>query len=188
MGILLKSVATGIGLASEKYHDHKERKAALKTPEAVENHDVANDEQDWALDEAAGDPPQYEEVESYANGQTPGRPAVERTISDLVHDAVPARSEALRVIPDRATKLPYPIIIPQRRPGNKKRGFARAYAPDLEAFGIDEETFCRFLNNFDESSKASPWLNALFVSAGIVGLVPGVTTMAVAISVQVAAG
>ena len=29
------------------------------------------------------------------------------------------------------------MVIPQRRPGNKERGFIKAYAPDLDAFGIE---------------------------------------------------
>lgn len=176
-----KGIATSIGLATEKYYDRKDRKAALK---ANPDEQIANDEQDWALDEAAGDPPEYEAIQR----ERQNRPAADRTISDLVHDSVTTNTEDVRNQIRRPEKLPYPIIIPQRRPGTKGRGFARAYPPDLDPFGIDQEAFTRFLNNFQESSQASPWLNALFISAGIVGLVPGVITMAVAISVQVAAG
>jgi hypothetical protein len=38
-------------------------------------------------------------------------------------------------------RLPCPVIIPQRRPRDKKRGFVRAYAPVLESCGIDQKTF-----------------------------------------------
>ncbi|KAL4972051.1 hypothetical protein BDW66DRAFT_155090 [Aspergillus desertorum] len=37
--------------------------------------------------------------------------------------------------------LRLPVIIPQRRPGVRVRGFVRAYAPDLEPCGIDQDTF-----------------------------------------------
>jgi hypothetical protein len=181
--IVNKGISTTIGLATEKYYDHKDRKAALEALPAGE--EFATNEHDWALDEAAGDPPEYNELDEQ-NAQA--RLQAERTISDLVHDSVPARSEKLQAHPDKDTKLPYPIIIPQRRPGTKTRGFARAYPPDLLSFGIDQESFMRFLDNFQESSKASPWLNALYISAGAVGLVPSTITLAVSISVQVAAG
>lgn len=42
-------------------------------------------------------------------------------------------------------KLPCPVILSQRRPRDKKRGFIRAYAPVLEECGIDQATFLDFL-------------------------------------------
>jgi len=50
-------------------------------------------------------------------------------------------------------ELPLPVIIPQRRPQNKSRGWARAYAPALMGSGIDEATFLDFLDRFNEESK-----------------------------------
>ncbi|KAF2463419.1 uncharacterized protein BDR25DRAFT_297942 [Lindgomyces ingoldianus] len=188
IGIINKGISTTVGLAAEKYYDHKDRKTVLaiqgSPPNTSQEHldpddRVQSDEQDWALDEAA-DPPDYETSEAHS------RPAAERTISELVHDTVSiAPSQAQ---PSPACQLPYPIVIPQRRPGTKTRGFARAYPPDLAPFGIDQDTFFRFLQNFHSASQASPWLNALYISAGIVGFVPGVITLAVSISVQLAAG
>ena len=40
--------------------------------------------------------------------------------------------------------LPCPVIIPQRRPHKKSRGFVRAYAPALEECGIDQDGFMSF--------------------------------------------
>jgi hypothetical protein len=179
LGAVAKGVSATIGIAAEKYYDRKDRKAALSEQPHEPTETVVSDEQDWALDEAA-DPPDYETSELH------NRHNLERSVSELVHDTVsiaPPQAQDLQ-----RHRLPYPIIIPQRRPGTKQRGFARAYPPDIGPSGIDQEAFMRFLDNFQSSSEASPWLNALFVSAGIVGLVPGVITMAVSISVQVAAG
>jgi hypothetical protein len=50
-------------------------------------------------------------------------------------------------------RLPYPIIIPQRRPEDKSRGWMLAYAPVLDEFGIDQTTFLKFLYDFNESHK-----------------------------------
>ncbi|KAF2027192.1 hypothetical protein EK21DRAFT_18480, partial [Setomelanomma holmii] len=84
--------------------------------------------------------------------------------------------------------LPYPIVIPQRRPGSKARGWARAYPPSLELVGMDQEAFLRFLANFENASEASPWLKTLYIAGNVVGLVPGHITMAVSLAVTIAAG
>ena len=51
-----------------------------------------------------------------------------------------------------ASKLQCPVVIPQRRPGSKTRGFIRAYAPVLLDYGIDQETFLTFLKAFHKAS------------------------------------
>ena len=50
-------------------------------------------------------------------------------------------------------RLQDPVIIPQRRPENKSRGWVLAYAPSLAACGIDQTTFLNFLHDFNHSSK-----------------------------------
>ena len=188
----VKGVSTGLGLAGEKYHDHKERKATLASSEnsdksanaSIEENPIepgaetANDERIWALDETAGEPPSYDE------SVPDQRPVPERTVSDLVHNVFAAPMPHQ----DHPTRLPHPVVIPQRRPGTKGRGFARAYPPDMEAFGVDEAAFLRFLQSFEDASQAAPWLQALYISANVVGLVPGHITMAVSISLSFAAG
>ena len=52
-------------------------------------------------------------------------------------------------------RLQYPVVIPQRRPEDKSRGWVRAYAPALMDCGIDQYTFLNFLDAFNESSKVS---------------------------------
>lgn len=58
-------------------------------------------------------------------------------------------------------KLSVPVILPQRRPKSRSRGFIRAYAPVLQSKGIDEAMFLDFLQTFDQALEASPWINAL---------------------------
>lgn len=193
--VINKGISNGLGLAGEKYYDHKDRKASLaeqKQREANVNHtrlinpiepgeETADDERIWALDEAAG-PPDYE------TSQAQHRPAPERTISDLVHD-VAAMTVVESQSPDMPlARLPYPVIIPQRRPGAKARGWARAYPPDLEGLGIEQDTFLRFLQSYEDAQQASPWLRTVYVASNIVGLIPGHITMAVSLSVSIAAG
>jgi hypothetical protein len=192
---VVKGVSGGIGLVNEKYHDHKQRKSAAVEGERSPNRsshasveglvnplepglESSNDEQVWTLDEAAGDPPTYEESETQQL-QVP-----ERTVTELVQNvfASPVPHQ------DHPKHLPHPIVIPQRRPGAKGRGFARAYPPDMEAFGFDEPAFMRFLQSFQDASEAASWLKALSISSQLVGLVPGTITLAVSLSLQIASG
>ena len=57
--------------------------------------------------------------------------------------------------PNAVGRLQCPVIIPQRRPEDKSRGWVRAYAPALMNCGIDQYTFLNFLDAFNESSKVS---------------------------------
>lgn len=199
---VVKGISTGIGAAGEKYYDHKERKASYTTQEnatdsassseaplnlvnpAEPGAETADDERIWTLDEAAALPPSYDDSLSHDK-----RPVLsERTVSDLAQNVVGLTHQPDLQQSTTLPRLPHPIIIPQRRPGSKARGFAHAYPPDMEAFGIDQDAFLQFLTNFEEASQASPWLKTLYLSAGIVGFIPGHITMAVSISLQVAAG
>lgn len=135
--------------------------------------EIEDDEEAWQLDEvaAATEPPSYD--------------AATREDTD-------AFERDLAIVRQQRTtpigKLPLPVILPQRRPRNKSRGFVRAYSPVLQDVGIDQATFLRFLENFHASSQANPWFNAVLVAATIAGFVPEPITMAVTTAVQVAAG
>ena len=52
-------------------------------------------------------------------------------------------------LPEKSQRLSCPVIIPQRRPRDKDRGFVRAYAPALEDSGISQEVFLQFLEYLD---------------------------------------
>ena len=52
-------------------------------------------------------------------------------------------------LPEKSQRLSCPVIIPQRRPRDKNRGFVRAYAPALEDSGISQEVFLQFLEYLD---------------------------------------
>ncbi|KAK5110302.1 hypothetical protein LTR62_006155 [Meristemomyces frigidus] len=145
------------------------------------------DEEDWDLDEVA-DRSQGKDVSlppSYA--QSDGD---YQTTGELVQDVL-LHSRAAAAAPGTRSRvrqpLPLPVILPQRRPGTKARGFVRAYAPVLDDSGIDQETFMSFLDNFDKSSKASPVFTVIQISAAIAGFAPSVIAMAVTTVVQIAA-
>lgn len=80
----------------------------------------------------------YDETEDEEERKLKQREALAR---ELVEMAGPP--------PEPLPRLPCPVIIPQRRPRNKDRGFVRAYAPILGDSGIDQEVFLQFLEYLD---------------------------------------
>lgn len=66
-----------------------------------------------------------------------------------------------------------PVIIPQRRPGVRVRGFVRAYAPDLQVCGINQDTFMDFLVTFTRASRAPQWMMATNLTAAAAFALPG---------------
>lgn len=81
-------------------------------------------------------------------------------------------------------QLALPVVIPQRRPKDRSRGFIRAYAPVLRDVGIDQPTWLDFLDTLQKSSAADPWLNAInFASIGTM-FMPHVIGFAVSYAIQ----
>ncbi|RAH65901.1 uncharacterized protein BO66DRAFT_460862 [Aspergillus aculeatinus CBS 121060] len=198
IGKVVKLIATPFGLASEAIHEHRIKKVkhendpvrvqlppqhadrliasghALPADEDEEPthtliHDdgVDHDEQDWALDEMMASDEQDEEG-SNNNNDTHG-------------------SQTARAATTTRKKLPFPVILPQRRPRTKTRGFVRAYAPVLQDAGVDQTTFLRFLKDLHTHAQASPALEVLSLAAGVAGVYPDLLVAGVAQAVQIAA-
>ena len=73
--------------------------------------------------------------------------------------------------------LPCPVIIPQRRPRDWKRGFMRAYAPVLGDCGVSQDMFLDFLKTFDAVNKQLPLLQVINAAAFHVIPLPIITCM-----------
>lgn len=89
------------------------------------------------------------------------------------------------------SRLPRAVVIPQRRPSDRARGFVRAYAPDLFRCGINQETFLRFIDGLNKSVASNSAVEAVNLAGEAVGAVPGsefVGAPAVGAALQVAAG
>ena len=132
-----------------QYPDEKASASRGLAPE-----DEAEDEleDDWALDEA------QDELRSPIEENGPP------TTGDdfLSHHPPPGYSEQA---PRERQRLPFPIVIPQRRPKDRSRGFIRAYAPVLENCGIDQATWLEFLDSFEKNSTANPWIKTVNFAA-----------------------
>jgi hypothetical protein len=132
-----------------------------------DEHDEQLDEEDWALDEAS--------IEL-------------ATDEKHAHPKLLIETPGLEIPSTSLRPLPYPVILPQRRPQTKSRGFVRAYAPLLgECKGIDERTFLQFLDEFYNQTQTSDALQAVNVAANVVGMVPSVITMAISMAASTSA-
>ena len=117
------------------------------------DHEVVEyDEADWALDETVD--------ETEREDSTATRP----DMPIPVHGAVSTK--------DRVRKLPFPVILPQRRPGTKTRGFVRAYPPVLGEMSISQDAFIWFLKEFHKSAQASPIFDVIIVATAIAAAYP----------------
>jgi hypothetical protein len=126
------------------------------------NRGINQDEAVWTIDETTqyARPPAYEESgippshvsnvpadNKVGEAREKERQEIENMIRDLLDMAGPPNSSTIQI--------PGPVVIPQRRPGSKFRGFVRAYAPELADCGISQDMFLEFLEDIYESSKVS---------------------------------
>ena len=174
MGPVIKALGAGIGLAREAYSSRKSPSPSLGSrdtpapvtqassstlvpPEYHENEEddfsdsedekLQEDEAIWELDEAQ--PPAY-------SRQPPVQDGVDELVQNfcIQHPLSPGARPLGR--------LRDPVILPQRRPENRSRGFVRAYAPCLNDCGIDQQTFMDFLDSFDKSIEVYIHMNFCF--------------------------
>jgi hypothetical protein len=204
-------IAAGVGLASEGIHHHKEKKAAKQklgeshkaddppsyediprakkevadhkeheeTPDHHANEE--GDEEQWELDEA------QDKLIADGSVKVEPRPKVSIHPRETTQHFVD-RHPAPQSLPEH--HLPLPVILPQRRPKDRSRGFIRAYAPDLAVCGIDQPMFLDFIETFNEASQASPMMNAINLAGfAFMALPTGISqaaTLALALTVTVA--
>lgn len=155
-----------------------------------------DDEREWELDEAqdelveGSEPQQHKSKKGAANPDKViaaflSRHPLSITVSP---SASPPSYEAATAATQGVTgyKLEFPVVIPQRRPQSKKRGFIRAYAPDLANMGIDQTTWLDFIETLNEASLANPWINALNLASIATNALPTAIGFAVSLAIMVA--
>ena len=113
-----------------------------------------NDEDDWARDET-----QLELSHSKDAPKSAAEP------NKLLAEFFARHPDHLRNAP--FPPLPCPVIIPQRRPSAKSRGFIHAYAPVLNDSGIDEALFIDFLTGFERAIQNQGKFNILNIAVGM---------------------
>lgn len=205
---LVKGLAAGIGLVSEYRHHRKEQEAAKQsltvTERPVSDRELSgsnqtynasihvttstdcehgeavevgaeNDEKHWDLDEAQDEVD--DRTADKAKVKTPRDPA---KIAKQFTDAHPPSHEF------GYQGLELPVVLPQRRPKNRTRGFIRAYAPELQNCDIDQDTFLEFIETFNTATLASPWLDAINLASFALVTLPTAISQAVSIAIAIA--
>ncbi|KUI55143.1 hypothetical protein VP1G_02571 [Cytospora mali] len=197
IGKIFQGLATGVGLASESIHHHKEKKNAQKQQEekhqqgmnerAVFPEDRAqgetisgeDNEEAWKLDEAQ----QELSRETNPNPSTPGSPQQLPELADnFIHDhPLPEHSES------PPARIQLPVVLTQRRPRARDRGFIKAYAPVLEDVGIDQATFLEFIDKLNKAVEPSPWIQAINLAGFAAQHVPLAVSIAVSAALKIIA-
>ena len=132
------------------------------------------DEAVWQLDEAQD---QLSERDSRQNAPTDAQVAGLADSFLIAHAQPPPYTSS-------AAQLPLPVVITQRRPESRTKGFVRAYSPLLEDVGIDQATFLDFLDNLNKSLAPSPWIQAINLAAFAGQAVPEPFTIMISIAVK----
>lgn len=208
---IIQGLAAGVGLASETIQHHKEKKR-LQTAEGErsagsqgmsesgtsERQDAGEtpvpenrDEVVWQLDEAQEDlgsqvsPQRSSSTETEADEPSVSTPNSTdgATLADqFIRDHPPEYSEL-----SPARHLELPVILTQRRPKARTRGFIRAYAPVLEDVGIDQQTFLDFVDKLNKAIQPNPWIQAINLASFAAQHVPEPVTLAVSIACKMVA-
>ena len=162
--ILDRIVNPLVGLGAEAYAHHKNKsrspspnppqKQTLGEPSASSSQDVSqdyeSDEEAWELNEAADEVAQSQSI---SGSQVPKGNWASPASVDAIAKSFLSRHPPGDQPPSK--RLEVPVVLPQRRPQTKMRGFVRAYAPVLEDCGISQAAWMDFLDHFHESIKVS---------------------------------
>ncbi|KAM0425049.1 hypothetical protein ACHAPT_009608 [Fusarium lateritium] len=176
---LVKGIASGIGLASESITSYKERRKASSTPPNSEGVEAPTRDSTRATDtgvyELSGDKPEEDAQWELDEAQDKLLPQDESpqemgVTPDLGQDLIDRYPPPFNT--QTTANLSQPVILPQRRPKTRKRGFIRAYAPALNDTGISQDMFLDFLETFHTSTQASPWIDAINLAAMPLSFIP----------------
>lgn len=126
-----KGIGSLIGLATKAHAHHKE-KAAEKENANTEN--VATNETSHDTSYEDNEPDEEPDEEDWALDDASTELSADRPNEDVTTSLKAPVSMVFKVgmVPASMKPLPCPVILPQRRPQSKSRGFVRAYAPLLD--------------------------------------------------------
>ncbi|KAK1973663.1 hypothetical protein LZ30DRAFT_610198 [Colletotrichum cereale] len=160
---LIRVAASAFGLVSEVAQYRKEKKESddnevlqeirhtveTTTPEQI-------NEAIWLQDEARREGEEPEMDTKWPKGPS--------DLADAFLQRHPYHPNAIE-----STGIQLPVVVPQRRPKKRARGFIRAYSPLLADAGIDRETFLDFIDTLNKALEPNPYLYAINL-AGLAGM------------------
>ena len=149
---LVQIAAAGIGIVSKAIHHRRDRETQKhpKQDEVLVQKIQKNPQTSDAtqLPAAGNDRTQVQEVHSGSSS----------VANDFVASFLSRHSTSTVI--QSSIPLTTPIVIPQRRPKTRRRGFLHAYAPILSSFDIPQATFLDFISTLNKSLTPNPCLNA----------------------------
>lgn len=136
------------GKGGGDYNDHEDYSSSSDGESEFEDDEAA-----WELDDMAERvaPPSYAESQASTTPTEESEEAKVKKEEQMIRDMVRMAGAP----PHPARRIPCPVIIPQRRPRNKDRGFVHAYAPVLADCGVGQDVFLKFLQDWLVASKVS---------------------------------
>ena len=177
---LVKATAASIGFFSEISHHRKGKKAqranktaALPPPETAVELDAGDVSPVFRPDAPPGrsTSPESSAVESSDNNKKADE---KKTVAAfLQRHPLPAE------LPPSSHRLSLPVVIGQRRPEDRTRGFMRAYAPELEDAGVPQDAFLDFIDTFNKILEPSPWIQTINLADLVGTVIPEPALMAV---------
>jgi hypothetical protein len=213
---IFQFAASGIGLAAEVIHNRKQSKGkateqnecpsrnaeesggeVARLIQSSGNDDYTSShmqqqaqEATWQLDEAQDQvdseenpPPPHQEVANETKGLAANEGEIFQLADSFQRDH-PLPAPGTTNLNSRRHFLP--IILTQRRPGKRSRGFIRAYSPLLNDVGIDQTTFLDFIDNFNKAVRPNGLIQALNLASIAALATPDHIGVLVGIAVQVA--
>ncbi|KAI5263420.1 hypothetical protein E4T47_09025 [Aureobasidium subglaciale] len=182
----IRSVSGAVGLASETIKLRKTERESPQgkrpaTPRSNSAHAFNNSSSASQEDEAGGD---LENEWNLDDAQDQIAEVQARTAVDAVPKLTFFAKYCQKTVLLSAGQLTLPVVLPQRRPRDRSRGFIRAYAPMLQDVSIDQTTWLDFLDTLQKSSAADPWLNAINMASIGTMFMPHVIGIAVSYAIQ----
>lgn len=180
-GKAIQGIAATIGLASETIYHHKQKRASRQPQRGSIQRSLSDDDCiprtlafdiSPSLNEAETQqrlPTQVDEVawmleEEQDHINTNNEKTVQSD-DNLLDSPGLAESFLQNHLPGEnpaaSGHLQLPVVITQRRPKARTRGFIRAYAPILQDVGIDQDTFLDFIDQLNKAVEPSPWITAI---------------------------
>ena len=153
--LLAKGVTGAYGLAREAMADPPDKKGSghsqLEVPSYAKDQNGSSDDASSVSSSDGGEEAQeLDEVQQKFAGGHRNQELMEAKDIDGVFNAL-AKQYPPPGYTEVAGKLDLPVILPQRRPKNKERGFVYAYAPVLQTCGIGQAEFLAFLDGFEKA-------------------------------------
>jgi hypothetical protein len=150
--LVAKGVTGAYGLTKEAFADHEAKKAGnndhLNPPSYSKAEDFSDTSSVSSDDEGVAQ--ELDEVQQVVAMQRKDSQLEKAQNVDQVLENFMNKHPPPRYSPTAGT-LEMPVVLPQRRPKNKERGFVRAYAPMLETCGIEQQEFLDFLDGFGKA-------------------------------------